>query len=94
MSVLPVKQNIRPLIKANVQMANRAMDLNEIYFVSCDTEDWLYFEDKSGEYKVYNYYTFNRDMLLDLIEGKYAYDITSYFENDKVAYKFKTIKQY
>lgn len=93
MSVLSIRQNVRPLIKANVSMT-KLFDINQVYFVSCDTEEWVHFEDNSGEYKVCNYYTFNKDIVLGLVEGKYAYDVTHYFEGNKEAYKFKTIKQY
>ena len=48
-----------------------------------------------------NVYTFQTilenmsNILIELIEGKYAYDVTGEFhENGKLAYKFKAIKQY
>jgi len=87
MTLYTNKQAIKPLIVANRLTAD--IDYNELYFEKPLSEDWIQIE-TFEEYKLLRYFTNNKDLLLKLIAGNYAFDL-SIKENN---YSFTVLEKY
>lgn len=77
-------------------MNHKKVSTDYIFFKNSSPE-WIKGIDTDGydmEYKIDEFYTFQEDILLDLVDKKYAYDITIVRKDLVREYHFKMIRKY